>query len=105
MKKLCYSLLFFTFVYASAAFAGEHRPNTRDVSAISTYEKNRIQQIETRIMEINLMDKSKLSTVERRALRKEVQQMRKEMKGFTSGGVYLSVAAIIIIILVLILII
>ncbi len=105
MKKSFYLLLLLILVNFSAAFALENEKFVGDRSAVSTYEKDRIQQIESRILEIKSMDKSKLSSQERKALRKEIQQMRKEMKGFTSGGVYLSVAAIIIIILVLILII
>jgi hypothetical protein len=105
MKKSFYLLLLLILVNFSAAFALENEKFVGDKSPISTYEKDRIQQIESRILEIKSMDKSKLSSQERKALRKEIQQMRKEMKGFTSGGVYLSVAAIIIIILVLILII
>jgi hypothetical protein len=49
------------------------------------------------------MDKSALSRVERKALRNELLEMKKEAKAM-SGGVYLSVSAIIIILLVLILI-
>ncbi len=104
MKKSFYLLLLLILVNFSAAFALENEKLMVDKSPISYYEKNRIQQIESRILEIKSMDRSKLSSQERKALRKEIQQMRKEMKGFTSGGVYLSVAAIIIIILVLILI-
>lgn len=104
MKKSFYLLLLLILVNISAVFALENEKLLGDKSPISSYEKNRIQQIESRILEIKSMDKSKLSSQERKALRKEIQQMRKEMKGFTSGGVYLSVAAIIIIILVLILI-
>jgi hypothetical protein len=49
------------------------------------------------------MDRSELSREDRKALRNELQEMKKEAK-VTSGGVYLSVGAIIIIILLLILI-
>lgn len=71
---------------------------------LSEQEQVRLTQLQTRVLEIKAMDKSHLSSVQRRELRKELYQIRSEMKGFTSGGVYLSAAAIIIIILVLILI-
>lgn len=71
---------------------------------LSEQEQVRLVQLQSRVLEIKAMDKSHLSSVQRRALRKELYQIKSEMKGFTSGGVYLSVAAIIIIILVLILI-
>lgn len=61
------------------------------------------RQILARLNEIKKMDKSELTRVEKKNLRIEVKGMKKEMKAI-SGGVYLSVAAIIIIILVLILI-
>lgn len=64
----------------------------------------RISQIESRVQEIKAMDKSHLTSAERKALRSELKDLKKEARAFTSGGVYLSVGAIIIIILVLLLI-
>ena len=52
---------------------------------------------------IKSMSKSELSSVEKKSLRKEVREIKKEMAR-SNGGVYLSVGAIIIIILLLILI-
>ena len=49
------------------------------------------------------MDKSTLTNAERKALRKELKEMKATAEGM-KGGIYLSVGAIIIIILVLILI-
>lgn len=54
----------------------------------------------SRLDEINAMDKSTLNRSEKRSLRKEVRVIEKNLNG--SGGVYLSVGAIIIIILLLI---
>jgi hypothetical protein len=51
-----------------------------------------------RLEDIKEMDKSGLSGMEKKDLRKEVKGIRKEMKAM-KGGVYLSVGAIIIIIL------
>lgn len=56
-----------------------------------------------RLNEIKAMDKSNLTREEKKALRKEVKEIKATMKA-TGGGVYLSVGAIIIIILLLILI-
>jgi hypothetical protein len=66
-------------------------------------EDARAQQLLQRLQEIRSMDKSELTRLEKKSLRKEVKGIRKEMKSI-SGGVYLSVGAIIIIILLLILI-
>jgi hypothetical protein len=61
------------------------------------------QQLLARLKEIKDMDKSGLSRLEKKELRKEVSEMKKSVKG-NNQGVYLSVGAIIIIILLLILI-
>lgn len=66
-------------------------------------EDPRLQPLMERLREIKDLDKSGLSGSEKKDLRKEVRGIRKEMKKI-SGGVYLSVGAIIIIILLLILI-
>lgn len=58
------------------------------------------KQIETRLVEIRNMDKTNLSTSEKKELRKEVKDLKKQAR---SNGIYLSIGAIIIIILLLIL--
>lgn len=55
-----------------------------------------------RLYEINAMDKSNLTSSEKKELRKEVKSLNTELKR-TSNGVYLSVGAVIIIVLLLIL--
>jgi hypothetical protein len=55
-----------------------------------------------RLNEIKEMDKSNLSASERKELRKEVRAIKDSVKD--SGGVYISVGAIIIILLILILV-
>lgn len=55
-----------------------------------------------RLEEIKNMDKSSMSRVEKKELRKEVKSIKKTLRS-TGNGVYLSVGAIIIIILLLIL--
>jgi hypothetical protein len=62
----------------------------------------RIEQIKLRVNEIKDMDKSNLSMTEKKALKKELKDLKKEARA--TKGVYLSVGAIIIIILLLILI-
>lgn len=80
----------FTLSVPSFANAGPGQPAANETS----------QKIEARIMEIHRMDKTDLSKAEKKELRKEVKQLRKQAK---TQGVYLSVGAIIIIILLLIL--
>lgn len=62
----------------------------------------RMEEISRRVEEIKGMDRSQLSRQDRKDLRNELLNMKKEAKA-TSGGVFLSVGAIIIIILLLIL--
>ena len=59
-------------------------------------------RLQNRLEEIKAMDKTKLSKNEKKALRGEVKQIKKELKEI-SGGVYLSVGAIILIVLLIIL--
>ena len=70
-------------------------------SATNT-ENPRAQALLVRLNNIKEMDKSEMTRLEKKGLRKEVKEIKKEMKA-NSGGVYLSVGAIIIIILLLIL--
>ena len=57
--------------------------------------------LQTRLDEINALDKSHMKSSEKRALRKEVKSIKKSLNSL-NGGVYLSVGAIIIIVLLLI---
>ncbi|HLF46978.1 MAG TPA: hypothetical protein VI548_11170 [Chitinophagaceae bacterium] len=65
-------------------------------------ENSRAQELVQRLENIRSMDKSEMTRLERKSLRKEVKDIKTEMK-VMSGGVYLSVGAIIIVILLLIL--
>jgi hypothetical protein len=56
----------------------------------------------SRLKEIKAMDKSDMTSQEKKALRKEVRSIKKSLAEL-NGGVYLSVGAIIIIVLLLIL--
>lgn len=62
-----------------------------------------LNTITNRVAEIQSMDKTNLSTAEKRELKKELKEMKHQADGL-GKGVYLSVGAIIIIILLLILI-
>lgn len=75
-------------------------PDAEQTNSAAKTEEPRAQQLLHRLEEIRDMNKSELTRLEKKSLRKEVKEIKKEMK----GGVYLSVGAIIIIILLLILI-
>ena len=69
----------------------------------STQDGVILSKLVLRVTEIQNIDKSNLSSSEKKALRKELKEMKKTADGLNKG-VYLSVGAIIIIILLLILI-
>ena len=66
-----------------------------------TIDATEAQKLINRLKEIKALDKRNMTKSERRALRKEVKATEKRLSA--SGGVYLSVGAVIIIILLLIL--
>lgn len=65
-------------------------------------ENSRTRELVQRLEYIKGLDKSEMTRLEKKSIRKEVVEIKKEMK-VMSGGVYLSVGAIIIVILLLIL--
>lgn len=69
---------------------------------VTIKDAERAKVLNDRLIEINEMDKSNLTAVERRELRKEVRAIKEELAQI-SGGVYLSIGAIIIVLLLLIL--
>lgn len=111
MKKLIYSLSF-TVAMTLALFSSSANAATEVVKDPAKLEETmtaeqkeaKINQIKQRVEEIKAMDKSHLSKQERKDLKKEVREMKKQANAIGAGGVYLSVGAIIIIILLLILI-
>ena len=86
---------------AVPASAGLTVPPSTYVNSPAKPEDPRAQQLIQRLDEIKNMDKSSLTSSEKKNLRKEVKGIKKEMRSI-SGGVYLSAGAIIIIILLLI---
>lgn len=94
-------LLLATVSTRAASFSTPVTEPTKVTNELTPEQKARIEAIEKRVMEIKKMDKSSLTKAERKALKSELKDMKKEAKALR-GGVYLSVGAIIIIILLLI---
>ncbi len=100
LPKLIYVLsMLFCITIAVPAFSSNIIRDSADIA--NKAAKSQIML--TRLMEINEMDKSTLTRVEKKSLRHEAREMKKAIKA-NNQGVYLSVGAIIIIILLLILI-
>lgn len=102
MKKLIYTLALILTLGMSintVSAAEKNDPKTE----MTPEQKVQFEKITSRVEEIRKMDKSNLTRAEKKALRAELRQMKEQARAM-SGGVYLSVGAIIIIILLLILI-
>lgn len=86
--------------FPSTMFAAE-----KNVVAVASDPKEipaEVQTLLNRLDEIKAMDKSSLNSSEKKELRKEVREIKSELRA-SGNGVYFSVGAIIIIILLLIL--
>jgi hypothetical protein len=75
--------------------------NPAAVTATNPAEAAEAAGLMARLDEINTMDKTNMTSSEKKALRKEVRATKKRMSEI-GGGVYLSVGALIIIVLLLI---
>jgi hypothetical protein len=103
MKKLSIVFsLFFAIILASPAFAANDKTSRIELLASNKEVPAEVQIMLDRLDEIKSMDKSNMSRVEKKELRKEVKTIKKTLRS-TGNGVYLSVGAIIIIVLLLIL--
>lgn len=77
---------------------------TSPIAANSSNNDAHAIQLLNRLEEIRNMDKSNLTTSEKRALRKEVKEMKKEVRRDRNGGaIYISLGLLILIVLVVIL--
>jgi hypothetical protein len=61
-----------------------------------------VEEIETRVAEIKALDFSEMTNAERKEVKNELREMKKEARQL-GGGFYISVGAVIIILLLLIL--
>lgn len=99
-------LLTVTAFNSNAATFTDNKDAYKEAASHMTADQKaaRIEEIKLRVDEIKAMDKSQLNKTEKKELKTELKNLKHEAQAMGSGGVYLSVGAIIIIILVLILI-
>lgn len=103
-KKILRIATFSTLLAISLpAISAEVPKSPVQTTAAAANKEARATEMLQRLDAIKSMSKSELTRVEKKSLRKEVREIKKEM-ATSNGGVYLSVGAIIIIILLLILI-
>lgn len=102
MKKISFYLM--VMVLSLSLFPSQMNAATVDpeVAPVTKEMPAEVKVMLNRLDEIKTMDKSNLTSSEKKALRKEVRAIKSELRS-TGNGVYLSVGAIIIIILLLIL--
>ncbi|MNK30608.1 hypothetical protein D3C87_490280 [compost metagenome] len=101
MKKLLYTfILVFTL---STAVNAKSVVNDNPKTELTAEQKVELESITKRVEEIKSMDRSSLTKTERKALRKEVKELKKRAD-FLNQNVTLSLGAIIIILLLLIII-
>lgn len=101
MKKFTMFLSIMFLFTAIAPVAMAKNPKN-DKKELTVEEAARVAEIEIRVAEIKAMDLSDLSNEERKDVKEELREMKKEAKNL-GGGVYISVGAIIIILLLIIL--
>lgn len=103
MKKLSFYLMM--TVLSLIAFPTNMIAAETDSTAVAVNPKEVPADVKimlNRLEEIKAMDKSSMKSSEKKALRKEVREIKSELRS-SGNGLYLSVGAIIIIILLLIL--
>jgi len=71
------------------------------LAAPKPVEAAEVKTLELRLNEINSMDKSNMKSAEKKSLRKEVKSINHRLHEI-SGGVYISVGAIILIVILLV---
>ena len=81
--------------------AGSESSLSRRVTTETPESAARAKVLLSRLEEIKALDKSKLTSAEKKQLRKEVKSSKKELDDL-GGGVYISVGAIILILVLLI---
>lgn len=95
------AVLFLLFIPAQIKAATEPVSTSIPASKSNSAEAAKENILLNRLNEINLMNKSKLNSSEKKQLRIEVRSIKKQLSEL-GGGIYISAAAIIIIVLLLV---
>jgi hypothetical protein len=108
MKKIVFSLmaafvsLTFIPVQANSSASDPVKTTVPAPAPVSSEDAARALKLESRLKEIDAMDKSKLVAEEKKELRKEVKAIKHELKE-VGGGVYISAGALILVLILIIL--
>lgn len=90
----------FTFLLLTGSIATSNATE-KEKKELTTAEQLRIEQIAKRVNEIKKLDRTKLNSTEKKALRNELTNIKKEANAISNGGVYLSLTALLVIIILL----
>jgi Skp family chaperone for outer membrane proteins len=101
MKKRSIYLIM-TFLLLSTISIQSKASSPASINPSQSVVSAEAQQVLARIQEIKKMDKSKLSSAEKKSLRKEAHILKIKAKN-GNGGIYISVGALLIVIILLIL--
>lgn len=104
MKKITFYVITAIMLLSitTTPVSASHEMNNVALVGNEKIESAEAKAMMSRLEEIKAIDKSNMTSKQKRELRKEVRSIKKSMSEL-SGGVYLSVGAIIIIVLLLIL--
>jgi hypothetical protein len=101
MKKITVGLLTTVVLFALSTQANARmETNPAATTSVASVESAKVTALITRLNEIKAMDKSAMTSSEKKDLRKEVRTIKKEVKD--GGGVYISVAGLLLVIILLI---
>jgi hypothetical protein len=102
-KNLILTFLLVLFMISPGFSVDKKADAKRIPSSTEAAAAKRAGELVKRLEEIKAMDIEGMTKAEKKALRKEVKSIKKEMREINDGGVYISVGGIIIILLLLIL--
>jgi hypothetical protein len=100
---LAFTLLLGITTTVTAAPTAKKALEAKVMAMTAEQKEARIAEMKLRVEQIKAMDRSQLSRADRKALREELRNMNKEARAISSGGIYISLGALIIIVLLLIL--
>jgi hypothetical protein len=108
MKKIFYFTLALVFSLSATTLSAKSEKDAAEDKALPEEMENyltdeQVELLTTRVEEIRDMDKSDLSAEEKRELRHELKDIKKELQR-GGGYVYLSVGTLIVILLILLLV-
>lgn len=103
MKKIVFCLMFACLSLTFMPFQSSAEGTPEPVAAVDPKpaESPEVKALELRLNEINAMDKKEMKASEKKELRKEVKEIKSNLREIGSG-VYLSGAAIILIVILLV---